>query len=305
SPSLSSTRSGIAPVPFVPLVQRLKSFGWRQRAPPPANFRHFSQASIFVSTLHLLRHAHKLSFLVLDADMDEMERSDILVALKELALREAPLGETPEKVSVMLCGPIKEWEGFLKDLVDTFKDIKELFIDRPLRKSSQAQATFESFVTGDFLGPSRPGFVIAGWPSLLVSPAPHIRSANTDFSQISLLEPLTRLPYLQLVQVGSYTFTVPLQTSIVLHLARMVPSLLVVGLLSEEGETVWWGIWRRSAQRLDVTIQPLGDGHLRILEQEARKWMPLTPADAGMTPPATKKRRRVSDNDTRGEGDPE
>ncbi len=79
--------------------------------------------------------------------MDEMIKDDILVVARELSLREAPIGETPSDVSLMLCGPIKGWDGFLIDLVKTFKGIKELFIDRPLRKSFQAQTSFEDFVS--------------------------------------------------------------------------------------------------------------------------------------------------------------
>jgi hypothetical protein len=78
-----------------------------------------------------------------------MDQEDILVAVKELSLRDAPVGEKAEKVSLMLCGPIRGWEdNFLQDLVDTFKDIKELFIDRPLKKQKEAHATsFEAFVS--------------------------------------------------------------------------------------------------------------------------------------------------------------
>ena len=147
SPCMLSAVSGYSPP--LPLTARLRSFGWRQRAPPPHGLRSFSQSSTFVSTLHLLRHAHRLSFLVLDADLDEMHKEDILTACKELALREAPIGEPAEKVSLMLCGPIKGWSrGFLTDLVETFHGVKELFIDKPLRKSTVAhETTIEAFVS--------------------------------------------------------------------------------------------------------------------------------------------------------------
>jgi hypothetical protein len=150
SPSSLSTTSATGHVPYVPLTHRLRSFGWRQRASPPSGFRHFSQSTTFVSTLHLLRHAHRLSFLVLDADLDEMDCEDVYAAVKDLSLREAPVGEKADKVSLMLCGPIKGWEqGFLKGLVDSFKDIKELFIDRPLKKQKEAHGTsFDAFVSG-------------------------------------------------------------------------------------------------------------------------------------------------------------
>lgn len=147
SPSARSNASGYAPP--LPFATRIQSFGWRQRAPPPPQFRLFSQSSTFVSTLHLIRHAHRLSFLVLDADLDEMYKEDILAACKELNLREPPYGEEAEKVSLMLCGPIRGWSrDFLRDLVDTFKGVKELFIDRPLRKSTKThETTIEAFVS--------------------------------------------------------------------------------------------------------------------------------------------------------------
>lgn len=134
---------------IVPIMSRLRSFGWRQRAAPPEGLRTFSQASTFVSTLHIIRHAHRLSFLVLDADLDEMYSEDILVVANELALREPPVGEETEKVSLMLCGPIRGWEdGFLNGLVATFTGIKELFLDRPLKKQKAAHGTnFEAFVS--------------------------------------------------------------------------------------------------------------------------------------------------------------
>lgn len=106
-----------------------------------------------MSTLHLLRHAHRLSFLVLDADLDEIYKEDVLVACKELALREPPLGEEPAKVSLMLCGPIHGWDRtFLEDLGKAYSGIKELFLDRPLRKSAVPQeTTFEEFVSVSLL----------------------------------------------------------------------------------------------------------------------------------------------------------
>lgn len=133
----------------VPLTSRLRSFGWRQRAPPPNEYRSFAQTSTFVSTLHLLRHAHRLSFLVLDADLDEMHQEDVIAACQELSLREPPIGEEAEKVSLMLCGPIRGWGNeFLAEMVKTFGGIKELFLDRPLRKSKVThETTFESFVS--------------------------------------------------------------------------------------------------------------------------------------------------------------
>jgi hypothetical protein len=270
SPSAqSSTDNYLPPAPF---ASRIQSFGWRQRAAPPGGFRNFSQASTFVSTLHLIRHAHRLSFLVLDADIDEMFKEDILTACKELALREPPHGEEAEKVSLMLCGPIRGWDrAFLEDLVGSFRGIKELFIDRPLRKSGVAQeTTFEDFVSAK---------------------GPHL-SIATAHRKTSLVEPLARMPHLQLLQVGSYIFSVPVQTTIAFHLARAMPKLLVLGLLGEEGDTTWWGIWRNATRRhpappqymldfeSDIMLVPLGDGHMRQLEGGTRVGTPVS----GMTP---------------------
>jgi hypothetical protein len=167
---VASTRALMEP-PAVPFGSRIRSFGWRQRAIPPPALRSFSQTSTFVATLHILRHAHRLGFVIIDADMAGMERADILVTINELARRERPQGESgrlmnKDRVSIMICGPIAGWEDgarpiageqlnsvavpvgtqlenerptprlFLQDIVDTFQDIKELFIDRPLRKIS-------------------------------------------------------------------------------------------------------------------------------------------------------------------------
>ncbi|WRT65261.1 uncharacterized protein IL334_002204 [Kwoniella shivajii] len=278
--TISGSGSGRYPLtPFIPLPHRLKSFGWRQRAAPPSNFRQFSQSSTFVSTLHLLRHAHNLSFLVLDADMDEMTLSDVLSPLRELALRQPPMGEKAENVSLMLCGPIKGWEnGFLRSLVNTFEGIKELFVDRPLRKSTEVKETsFEDF---------------------------------TD-----LLGPLSSLPHLRLLQVGSYTFTTSLQASIVRHLSRSIQSLLVVGLLGEEGETTWWGIWRRASSRgmmfaasteegegeydesSDIRIKFLNDGELKLLEEEIQEWKKSQPPTPPTSAPIIQDRALKNVND--------
>lgn len=90
------------------------------------------------------------------------------------------------------------------------------------------------------------------------------------------------MTHLQLLQVGSYIFPLSDQVSIGMYLARAIPSLLVLGLLGEGGDTHWWGIWRNASRRgslvshliydgeLDVKLVPLGDGHLAKLEGEAR-----------------------------------
>lgn len=152
--SLSATAPLFAPAtpvpdqPPLPISARLTSFGWRQRAPPPSGFRQYAQVSTFVSTLHLIRHCYRLSTLVLDADMDEMDPEDILTVCRELRQRPPPNGEQSERVSMTLCGPIRGWDvgsggrgGFLEKMVREYTGFKELFIDRPLRKSHEAHET--------------------------------------------------------------------------------------------------------------------------------------------------------------------
>lgn len=85
-----------------------------------------------------------MNFVVLDADMDEMAASDVIAAVGELSHRDQP-GLNP--VSIMLCGPIAGWDGFLPELVNTFKDVKELFFDRPLKKSIRANTNENEFVS--------------------------------------------------------------------------------------------------------------------------------------------------------------
>lgn len=79
-------------------------------------------------------------------------------------------------------------------------------------------------------------------------------------------------------------------------MAQMTPSLLVVGLLNEHAQTSWWGIWRRasppqtaptteneitwanepskptSRSEDGMVVVPLGEGHLKMLEDEADAW---------------------------------
>ncbi|KAL7423960.1 hypothetical protein Q5752_001545 [Cryptotrichosporon argae] len=267
STSASASGSGAARLPAAPFAARLRSFGWRQRAAPPAALAEFASTSTFVSALHVLRHAYALSLLVLDADMDEMRQADVLEPLRELALRTAPLGERPSLISLMLCGPIRGWDGqFLRSVVDTLQDIKELFIDRPLGKQ-RASTTVESF--------------------------------------IDLLLPLADLPQLRLLQIGSYMFPPATQFAIATRLAGLMPSLIVVGLLGEEGDTTWWGLWRGvrgdlgngaghgwrqaahgafAASGPGITVQPLGDGHLAQLgarlEAQQRSVAPTPPWEA-------------------------
>jgi hypothetical protein len=148
----AGTGASLTRIPTTPLASRIRSFGWRQRAAPPRGFKTYCQSSTFVSTLHLIRHAYRLSFLVLDADLDAMDGADILVVMKELSLRTAPLGEDTELVSLMLCGPIRGWgAALLRDLVHTFGGFKELFFDRPLEKSnSQHRIEEHDFVSTSF-----------------------------------------------------------------------------------------------------------------------------------------------------------
>lgn len=126
--------------------------------------------------------------------MDEIHKEDILVACKELALREPPIGEETQKVSLMLCGPIRGWDRtFLEDLAKTYTGIKELFLDRPLRKSAVAQeTTFEDFVSQvpprgfllmlDFIvGTSGADATFAITPSRLV----YLFNADPDIYRIS------------------------------------------------------------------------------------------------------------------------
>lgn len=74
--------------------------------------------------------------------MDEMDPEDILTVLRELDKRPPPEGEESERVSLTLCGPIRGWEGgFLGRMVGEYKGLKELFVDRPLRKSHEGHMT--------------------------------------------------------------------------------------------------------------------------------------------------------------------
>jgi len=125
----------------LPLDARIRSFGWRQRSKPPTGYEQFSTSSTFVSTLHLVRHAHKLEYLVLDADMDCIRSSDITVLLSELRRRKAPPGEALKPCALTLCGPIREWAHEAKAVLELLVKesgghVGELFLDRPLAKST-------------------------------------------------------------------------------------------------------------------------------------------------------------------------
>lgn len=129
------------PASPLPLATRIKSFGWRQRSKPPSGYHDFSTASTFVSTLHLLRHAHRLTYLVLDADMDMIRPTDLSAALRELYRRKYPPGETALPFSLIICGPIQGWEREGKEVLEMIAQesggsVHELFIDRPLVKST-------------------------------------------------------------------------------------------------------------------------------------------------------------------------
>jgi hypothetical protein len=143
----------------IPLATRIRSFGWRQRSKPPPGYSEFSTASTFVSTLHLIRHAHQLEYLVLDADMDNIRSKDITIVLTELRRRKAPAGEALRPCALTLCGPIKEWaqggKGVLERLVkDSGGHIGELFLDRPLAKSTGRHTVELDAFVSPFLTPS-------------------------------------------------------------------------------------------------------------------------------------------------------
>jgi hypothetical protein len=132
----------------LPLASRIRSFGWRQRSKPPEGYHAFSTASTFVSTLHLMRHAHNLEYLVLDADMDNIRLSDMTIVLSELRRRKAPPGEKLQPYALTLCGPIVGWtgggEGLLEKMVEESGGyIGELFLDRPLEKRAERYITNE------------------------------------------------------------------------------------------------------------------------------------------------------------------
>ncbi|ODN91375.1 hypothetical protein L198_05887 [Cryptococcus wingfieldii CBS 7118] len=193
----------------VPFAQRIKSFGWRQRASPPQFFHQFSQTSTFICIYHFIRHAVNLSFLVLDTNTYVTASSDILAVLRELAAREVPAGGR-KRLSLMLCGPIDGWEAdFLHNLGDTYDDIGELFIDRPM-EGSMIPVSGEEDV------------------GLL----------------LDLIQPLTSLHHLHLLQVGSYAFDTPARLRFATVLSVNLPSLRVMGLLGSDGETLWMVAWR-------------------------------------------------------------
>jgi hypothetical protein len=153
SSTRTSTLTALQPSSPLPLASRIRSFGWRQRSTPPSGYAQFSTASTFVSTFHLIRHAHRLEYLVLDADMDHIQSLDITILLAELRQRKAPSGETLKPCALTLCGPIKQWaqgaKGVLESLVkESGGHIGELFLDRPLAKSTERhEIDAESFVS--------------------------------------------------------------------------------------------------------------------------------------------------------------
>lgn len=219
-----------------PWSYQIKSFGWRQRAPPPRGMREYNCASPFVSTYKFLQNAPNLSLLVLDADQDTMESIDVVEAMQQLAMRQPLRGRTIAPLSLMICGPIKQWERMFDPMLEPGNDLKELFIDRPLDGRIYADLHPDDFIT--------------------------------------LVQPLKQLPKLQLLQVGSYTFGLYEQRIIANRLARLVPSLLVVGLLGDDADTTWWAIWRGLVG--EPYVRPLGDGHLFLLEEKARELKPPT-----------------------------
>ncbi|WVQ75334.1 hypothetical protein IAR50_004951 [Cryptococcus sp. DSM 104548] len=209
SPFSWQTLEDADPTAHAPFAQRIKSFGWRQRASPPQFFHQFSQTSTFISILHFVRHAVNLSFLVLDTNTNVTATSDIIAVMRELAAREVPPAGR-KRLSLMLCGPIDGWEeDFLHDLGDAYDDIGELFIDRPM---------------GGSMIPL---------------------SGEDDLGSIlDLLQPLTALTHLALLQVGSYAFDTAARLRFATVLSVNLPSLRVIGLLGSDGETLWMVAWR-------------------------------------------------------------
>lgn len=165
-PATESLPAG-ATVPPVPFASRIRSFGWRQRSKPPVGYHEFSTASTFVSTLHLLRHAHRLGYLVLDADMDLITPSDLVVVLKELYRRKYPPGESASLYSLIICGPIRGWETQGQEVLEMIAQesggsVCELFIDRPLVKSTNKYIIdTEAFVSPSLA--SLASLIIALW----------------------------------------------------------------------------------------------------------------------------------------------
>ncbi len=189
----------------------------------------------------------------------------------------------------MLCGPIKGWEeGFLQGRVD-LQGIKELFLDRPLKKQKAAHATsVEAFVSQEV---ESGVYVITDLQTSLLLPGGNY---------------LTDAP-------ASWVVPVPaLGPDRHCDLSRARRALAArVGLLGEEGETNWWGIWRERAlvgekwlplcggmastvvYRRDRRTTHIGttacrisgscrskNGHLRLLEEEAeehRRWRRIGP----------------------------
>lgn len=116
--------------------------------------------------------------------------------------------------------------------------------------------------------------------------------------QVNLLSPLSQLPYLHLLQVGSYTWTPSAQLEILSALVHVLPKLLVLGVLNQQYQTSWWGIWRDRGPngfggrdslqgRLPqggvqvgegIWGVPLAEGHLGWLERE----MGVEPPRVGM-----------------------
>jgi hypothetical protein len=89
-----------------------------------------------------MRHAHNLEYLVLDADMDKIRTSDITIVLSELRQRKAPPGERLKPYALTLCGPFLGWASDGKEVLAEMANssggyIGELFLDRPLEKSTE------------------------------------------------------------------------------------------------------------------------------------------------------------------------
>jgi hypothetical protein len=86
--------------------------------------------------------------------------------------------------------------------------------------------------------------------------------------------PLAELPNLTLLQIGGYPLTTPDQLLVTDMVAKRCERLLVVGWLGLEGETNWYGIWRREFRCRPPSGQSAdkGKGRQVIHEEDRDEW---------------------------------
>lgn len=88
------------------------------------------------------------------------------------------------------------------------------------------------------------------------------------------LIPLAELPNLTLLQIGGYPLTTPDQLLVTDIVANQCERLLVVGWLGLEGETNWYGIWRRkfrpSTRPTQASVK--GKGRQVVYEEDQDGW---------------------------------